>query len=277
MGIAWKALLPPVAHEWQRPVRWLHFGLALTITLQLLSSLAMPSSDSYYTGALGLAPFRVHEYFGLFAALIVTLHWLWMPLDRGGMFVHLFPCSRRGRCEVVVDMRRLARGRLSGLVHGLGLLTATAMGATGVLLYLLMGSASAPLLLLSVVALLHSLIGNLMRLYLRGHVLLAAVHHLAGHATLRRMFSWLPGALHKRVTGVRHAVSYPAHQVPQSHPQGDPHRAESEHTGRARRGLEQGGAPARRDRSQETTPCALATHSFPGCFSPPPQGLMPTR
>ncbi|WP_455385007.1 cytochrome b/b6 domain-containing protein [Acidihalobacter prosperus] len=198
MQIDWKPR-PPAGHEWRRPVRWLHFGLALTITLQLFNSLVMSPPFYRHTSAFGLGLFGMHEYLGLLAAAIVVLHWLWMPFDRQRLFSHLFPWGAEGRRDVIDDLRTLAQGRLpadsdrgglSGLVHGLGLLAATGAGLTGVLLYVLMGASSAPALLLYLSAELHSAFGNLMWGYLGGHVLLAAVHHLIGHPTLRRMFSW---------------------------------------------------------------------------------------
>jgi hypothetical protein len=198
MRIDWKPHTP-VHHEWRRPVRWLHFGLALTITLQLFNSLIMSPPFYRHTSAFGQATFGMHEYLGLIAAAVIALHWIWMLFDRHHMFSHLFPWDADGRRDIVDDLRTLARGELpaendrgglSGLVHGLGLLAATGAGFTGVLLYALMGSPSAPALLFYLAAELHSAFGNIMWGYLGGHVLLAAVHHLIGHPTLKRMFSW---------------------------------------------------------------------------------------
>ncbi|MEJ2478787.1 MAG: cytochrome b/b6 domain-containing protein [Acidihalobacter sp.] len=198
MQIDWKPRAA-AGHEWRRPVRWLHFGLALTITLQLFNSLVMSPPFYRHASAFGLGLFGMHEYLGLLAAAIVVLHWLWMPFDRQRLFSHLFPWGAQGRRDVMDDLRTLAqgqlpgesdRGGLSGLVHGLGLLAATGAGLTGVLLYVLMGASSAPALLLYLSAELHSAFGNLMWGYLGGHVLLATVHHLIGHPTLKRMFSW---------------------------------------------------------------------------------------
>lgn len=198
MRIDWKPHTP-VHHEWRRPVRWLHFALALTITLQLINSLIMSPPFYRHTSAFGLATFGMHEYLGLLAAAVVLLHWLWMPFERRRMFSHLFPWGLQGRREIADDLRTLARGELpaesdrgglSGLVHGLGLMAATGAGITGVLLYVLMSAPSAPALLFYLAAELHSAFGNIMWAYLGGHVLLAAMHHLIGHSTLKRMFSW---------------------------------------------------------------------------------------
>lgn len=198
MQIDWKPRAPAY-HEWRRPVRWLHFGLALTVTLQLFNSLVMSPPFYRHTSTFGAATFGMHEYLGLFSAAVIVLHWLWMPFDRQQLFSHLFPWGAAGRREILEDLRTLAsgqlpeegdRGGISGLVHGLGLLAATGAGLTGVLLYLLMGSNSAPALLFYLAAELHSAFGNLMWFYLGGHVLLAGVHHFIGHPTLKRMFSW---------------------------------------------------------------------------------------
>jgi cytochrome b561 len=197
MQFDWKPL-PAVHHEWRRPLRWLHGALALTISLQMFTSLIMSPPFHHHTSAFGLAVFSLHQYLGLIAAAVVVLHWLWMPLDRQRLFSHLFPWGEEGRRDIVDDLRTLARwrfpasddrGGLAGLVHGLGLLAATGAGLTGVLLYLLAGSNSAPALLFYLVVQLHSLCGNLIWGYLAGHVLLAVVHHLIGQPTLKRMFS----------------------------------------------------------------------------------------
>lgn len=69
-------------------------------------------------------------------------------------------------------------------MHGLGLLTATAMAATGSALALLAlhkGQASTVLEI-------HKLISNLMWAYLIGHAGLALLHQLAGQRVLQRMF-----------------------------------------------------------------------------------------
>lgn len=199
MPIDWKPRAPDHRH-WHRPVRWLHFALALTIILQLFTSVAMssPASDGPPT-QIGLSLFRVHEYLGIFATVVILLHWLWMPFDRHRLFSHLFPWGRRGREEIIEDFRNLARGELptegdrgglSGMVHGFGLLAATAMGITGVGLYLLMNDPMAPFSYFNFIGDLHLAIGNLMWAYLGGHALLAVAHHFIGHPTLKRMFTW---------------------------------------------------------------------------------------
>jgi hypothetical protein len=69
-------------------------------------------------------------------------------------------------------------------VHGLGLLTVTAMAATGTVLFF-----SGGVVFHDAMAL-HRMIANLMWAYLIGHSGLAALHHLLGSDLLRRMF-WI--------------------------------------------------------------------------------------
>lgn len=189
----------PAYHQWRRPVRWLHFALALTISLQMLNSLIMTPPFYYHTSLIGRITYTMHAYVGLFAAAVIALHWIWLLVDRHHLFAHLFPWGAKGRKQVIEDVRLLMQlrlpeegdhGGLSGLVHGLGLLTATAMGGTGVGLYFMLGNVITPHLLLRLIASTHSLVSNLMWAYLGGHVLLAVVHHFIGHPTLKRMFTW---------------------------------------------------------------------------------------
>ncbi|APZ42892.1 cytochrome b/b6 domain-containing protein [Acidihalobacter ferrooxydans] len=188
----------PLQQRWRRPVRWLHGALALTISLQMLNSLIMSSPFHRHPSAFGLGVFSVHEYLGLVAAGVIVLHWLWLAIDRQHLFAHLFPWGSQNRWQVVDDLREMLcwrlpsegeRAGLAGFVHGLGLLLATAMGATGATIYLLMGNGHSPGWLLWLADATHSALSTLMWAYLGGHVLLAGVHHFIGHPTLKRMFT----------------------------------------------------------------------------------------
>lgn len=186
-------------HEWRRPVRWLHFALALGISVQLLSSQFMTLPHDHDATSFGVALFRVHVFAGLSTAAVIVLHWLWLAIDRHHLFKHLFPWTRSGIAEVGQDLTSLLRGKLvadgdrgglSGLVHGLGLLTATTMGMTGVTIFWILNTPDAQKGLRDLVFNAHSLIANLMWAYFIGHVLLAVLHHWFGHPTLKRIFRW---------------------------------------------------------------------------------------
>ena len=70
---------------------------------------------------------------------------------------------------------------MASAVHGLGLLTALAMGATGAWLYTL----SVPT---SLVLELQEAVANLVWAYVVSHAGLAVLHQASGHPALKRMF-----------------------------------------------------------------------------------------
>ncbi len=182
--------------NWARSIRWLHFGLALTVITQLLTSQFMTPPFDVHTTILGKAVFSLHEYDGFAVVGIIELHWLWLAMDQR-LFRHLFPWTLHGFAEVREDLKHLLRGRLPntgdrgglpGLVHGLGLLTATAMGLTGLSIFWLLHTSAPPKVIKALLLQLHSLIAYLMWAYLAGHVLLAVVHQIMGYPVIKRMF-----------------------------------------------------------------------------------------
>jgi cytochrome b561 len=171
----------------------LHAALLLSVLWQLLGSnfierpRAQRPANAWYAW---------HEIGGLVTLGIVLLFWLWVLVRRRETrFAALFPWFSGARLKAVVaDLRRhgaeLRQLRLPGgeadtplasAVHGLGLLAALAMGATGAWMYTL------PLptgLALNA----HKLMANLMWAYVVGHAGLAVLHQWMGHRVLQRMF-----------------------------------------------------------------------------------------
>jgi cytochrome b561 len=188
--------------QWSLPTRWLHLGLALTVSLQLLISLVMEPPDEEHAGALARAAFEAHEAVGLTAVVIVVLHWLWSATGKAdGGLAHLFPWSGAAWVEVKTDVaglmkRRLPqggpRGGLPGLVHGLGFLAVTAMALTGVVLFVIFPESGKPDNTVNLIAEIHSLISNLVWAYWGGHFAMAFMHKGAGHANVRDMFTLKP-------------------------------------------------------------------------------------
>ncbi len=186
--------------SWDKPTRFLHLGLAVTVTVQLFVSLIMtpPGSSETHT-AFTQAGFVVHKWVGVAALLIVLCHWLWTTGKYGMAGLrHLFPWDRNGCREIAGDVRRLAsrhlvdggqRGGLPGLAHGLGLLSVTGMVITGGVLFFLLPAHGEPGALARNIGDVHSLIANFVWVYWYGHVGMALLHHIKGHDTLRKMFS----------------------------------------------------------------------------------------
>ncbi len=184
---------------WDRPTRFLHLGLALTVTIQLLVSLVMVPTGSHHPSTpVGHVWFIVHEWVGLCALMIVLAHWTWSIASSGtASLSHLFPFNREGRQRVNVELRELISGRLShggprgglaGLVHGLGLMAVSAIAITGGMLFLMLPAHGNPSAFTHNVGELHSLISELVWTYWFGHIGMALLHQFRGDRTLRRMF-----------------------------------------------------------------------------------------
>jgi len=139
----------------------------------------------------------LHEYIGMGSLAVVALFWVWTLIrtreTRIGRLVPWF--SRSGLTAVMKDagsqLAHLRQGTiaddpesaLASAVHGLGLLTLTAMALTGTVYFFITGTHSAKLVL-SV----HKLMANLMWGYLFAHAGLAVLHQLLGSDMISRMF-----------------------------------------------------------------------------------------
>jgi len=185
--------------KWSLPTRWLHIGLALTVSLQLFISLVMEPPDEEHATALARAAFEAHEAVGVAAVLIVLVHWLWSVMGKAdGGLAHLFPWSGSAWGVVKSDIsglmnRRLPdggpRGGLPGLVHGLGFLAVTGMAVTGAVLFVIFPETGKPSDTVEFFAEIHEFIANFVWAYWFGHVGLALVHKWAGHPNVKEMFS----------------------------------------------------------------------------------------
>ncbi|GAB0117334.1 cytochrome b/b6 domain-containing protein [Acidisoma sp. 7E03] len=175
--------------------RILHLLLLLSVVNQLVSSQFMSRP---FPGEAPSTLYALHEYIGMASFGFVLLFWLWTLVRRGETKLgRLFPWfSPRAIAAVLRDALHQAQsllrrdfaahsdGAFASAVHGLGLLTLTAMAATGTVFFLVSGSVGGFALDL------HQTIANLMWIYLFGHAGIAVLHHLLGHDILRRMF-WI--------------------------------------------------------------------------------------
>ncbi len=94
---------------------------------------------------------------------------------------------------------RLAQnaGALANAVHGLGLLTVTAMALTGAVSLIL-----GPDLAKQVIEI-HTATANLMWAYVIAHASLAVIHHLVGDPVLRQMFTLVNASQARRAERAR--------------------------------------------------------------------------
>lgn len=188
--------------KWSVQTRWLHMGIALTVSLQLAISLIMAPPDEESAPAIAHAAFEAHEAVGIAAVIVVLGHWLWTAAGRAdGGLAHLFPWGGSAWVEVKNDMAKLmnrqlpdggARGGLPGLVHGLGFLAVTGMALTGAVLFVIFPEKGKPDDTVELVADVHSFIANFVWAYWGGHVALALLHKRVGHSTVQDMFSLKP-------------------------------------------------------------------------------------
>jgi len=191
---------------YDRLTRWLHFGLALAIPLQLLSDEFMKRpklvdglprirTDAEVTF------FEMHEWIGMAALAIVVLHILWSATKAGGGLGHLFPYFKSGGCKSIMDELRQVPGWLSGklhmdadnsplagTVHGLGLVLVLAMAATGGAMFFGMNEVTGQMNdTVKAMKEVHEALGNLVWLYLIAHVGMAVLHKIKGHDLLSRI------------------------------------------------------------------------------------------
>ena len=188
--------------KWSVQTRWLHLGLALTVTLQLAISLIMEPPNKKSASAVAHTAFEAHEVVGIAAVVIVLAHWVWVLSGRAdGGLARLFPWSGSAWTEVKADAAGLmnrqlpnggARGGLPGLVHGLGFLAVTGMALTGAVLFAIFPETGKPDDSVKFFAEIHEFIANFVWVYWGGHVALAFLHKQAGHSTVQDMFSLKP-------------------------------------------------------------------------------------
>jgi len=185
-------------------VRWLHAGMALAVLIQVLSSLVMEVPQP---GQVPLEPqhafFLIHEGSGLTLVTLLVLHWLWALSGHvAGGWGHLFPWfSRAGLRALLAALKALPTWLrdssavddevmypLVGAVHGLGLLTVTAMALTGATMVFGMGPGGSMGTILHAVRWAHGFVANFMWAYVIGHVAMALLHQVRGERLITKMF-----------------------------------------------------------------------------------------
>ena len=187
--------------RWSKITRWLHALIALSLTVQLILSLVLAPPDELDDATeLAKAAMEGHELIGLVAASLLLLHWLWILLPNNDVKLgNLFPIMGAGLQQIKSDISYILKnktlphgdhGGLSGLVHGLGILIASAVATTGVGLYIVMDFTPQGFEnpLFEEIAEVHELFGNLMWAYLIAHVFAAAWHEYSGERIILRMF-----------------------------------------------------------------------------------------
>lgn len=191
--------------KYDRITRWLHVGLALTVLVQLFSSLFMQVPSAGHTGTEpGAIFFHIHRSSGIGAAGLIMLHWLWQLTGHvANGWGHLFPWFSANRMrKLKSDLLALPKWMrngfpdqrhetlpLAGAVHGLGLLAVTGMAATGTTIFFRMGlDGGMPPAVLRI-ADVHAFIAGFVWIYVIGHAGMAVFHQLTGTPLISDMFN----------------------------------------------------------------------------------------
>lgn len=188
-------------NNWSRTTQFLHLGLAVTVTLQLLLSLIMEvPKPGEPANSLPFEFFEAHEIVGLTALAFVLMHWIWLFFAHDISFSKLFPYNGKGVGQVFSDVKSIMHkqfpaggphsGGLVGLVHGLGFLAVSGMVITGGTIFYLISTDQINTNMAHAVVEAHEFIAGFVWIYWIGHVLMAVAHHLAGENTLRAMFNF---------------------------------------------------------------------------------------
>lgn len=185
--------------NWSLATRFLHLGMVLTVSFQLLISLIMVTPD-HEGGIFSRLAFEAHEVIGLSALTIVFLHWGWSLVNQlNGEPNHLFPWFGAARQKLLQEMKDVLKGKLPaggnrgglpGFIHGLGLLAVTGIAVTGGLLFVLFPETGKAGFVVEAIAELHEGLATLVWTYWLGHGGVAILHHVSGHKNLTEMFDF---------------------------------------------------------------------------------------
>ena len=161
---------------------------------------APDDKDKVLASGLPLQLFQVHEKIGMALLVLLVLHWLWSlsgHVQDG--FGHLFPWfSKERMAKVIVEAKEALKFKLSdpeisnalaGAVHGLGLLAATGMAATGTVIFFNLSESGHMTKLGETFHHMHGTIAPLMWAYLIAHVVITVIHKRMGHSNVKEMFS----------------------------------------------------------------------------------------
>jgi cytochrome b561 len=184
------------------PTRLLHLMLAAATIHQLVVSLFMQMPHP--AGRAGDLAFDFHQIVGLASLGILLLFWAWTVVRRCEHgFSDLVPWFLSARRKAAVEdlglhlaaIRRgkfphpAAKSAFASAFHGLGLVVATAMAASGAVVYVLTDANGAMTGLGAAALDAHHALANLMWAYLIAHASVALLHQMKGHNVLQRMFT----------------------------------------------------------------------------------------
>lgn len=185
--------------HYDRFTRLLHMLIAFGIVTQMVGSLVMVHPKPGRQGDLFYA---MHETWGQVLLGVLVVHWIWSMVRPGKKaFAQLFPWFSLGRYRAIQeDIKQLAihavRFRLpdatqpsplASAIHGLGLIVASLLGVSGVILFLGISKNGTMVGWVHAVKEAHEVFGSVLWVYLIAHVSMGMLHQLSGHGSMGAM------------------------------------------------------------------------------------------
>jgi len=185
--------------NYDRLTRFLHLLIACGITIQMALSLVMihpkPDREANFF-------YEIHEILGVALLGVLVAHWAWSMVRRGTTPAgHLFPWFSRKRLQAIkVDARSYvehlirfslpaaaAPSPLAGAIQGIGLLIATLLASSGVIIFTYAIEGQKMVGWLHMVKEVHEAFAPILWGYLVLHVGVVMLHQLAGHGVVEPM------------------------------------------------------------------------------------------
>lgn len=179
----------PATPSWSASIRRMHMLLALTVSAQLVIGLSLDRDRPWL--------FEVHEWFGLAIAAIVVGFWIVAIRNRAEGISHMFPWSVRRLKQVAGELRDAVQGRLPaggpdsslpGLIHGIGFLAATALAASGTIIFVLLQIGQIRTDFGHTIREIHETIATVLIAYWLIHTAMAGLHWLKGQSVVKNMW-----------------------------------------------------------------------------------------
>ncbi len=180
-------------NSWDKNTRLIHWAMSLTVIFQQFSSIWMSDPGTQYL-------FPYHRIIGAIAVAVVLLFWLYSYAIYD--FKILFPWGKASRSEIWLELKGLLQRRLpasgrriglSSFVHGLGILALTGCALTGIIMFAMIppghvGPPEDPIAFTRY-TLQHKFFGEMLWLYLCGHVIFSVIHQVSGDNVIGAIFS----------------------------------------------------------------------------------------
>lgn len=180
---------------WSATLRWLHSGLAVSVSLQLGLGFALAELEGRVRPWLSLG----HELIGLLVLGGCLFHLGWLAEGHDGGLRRLFPTACASWRAMAEDVRGLLQGKLPrggprpglpGLIQGLGLVLVTLQGLVGLAIFLVISPAGELPEELSLLRTWHKALGWGVLGYFGLHLSLALCHLWRRDGVVAAILPW---------------------------------------------------------------------------------------